>query len=284
VESFSIWHLLIISIVLVSLTAYLLDKPKNRNDANSIKQADIGNQSNINYYEIIADEISNGSVVRHLWDRAVAESDGDKEKVQTAYTRYRIDDLKGSSKIQVLIDDMPHKRINADLEHDLQNHGSWTANLQNLYKAILGEKNSIYYLMRFEHFDQQLPGLKASWNWPAFFFGGVWALYRKMYVWFFAVLGIAIIANIFYMAGSPGIGALIHIAAQIAFTVYANSLYHDSVKKKIAFAQLTIKDELRLLEYLRYKGGVNTWVIWVFGVIPLIGIMAAILLPMFARQ
>ena len=70
----------------------------------------------------------------------------------------------------------------------------------------------------------------------------------------------------------------------IAFTIYANSLYHNSVKKKIAIAQLTVKDESKLHELLRYKGGVHTWVIWVFGLVPVIGILAAILIPMFARH
>jgi len=34
--------------------------------------------------------------------------------------------------------------------------------MRNLYEAILGEKNRIYYLMKFESFDQQGPGLKCS--------------------------------------------------------------------------------------------------------------------------
>lgn len=153
--------------------------------------------------------------------------------------------------------------------------------MQNLYEAILGEKKRIYYLTKFELFDQQPPGLKASWNWPAFLCGGVWALYRKMYGWFFAFWGVAILSNIFEKAGSPGIGALVFLAPWIAFTIYANSLYHSSVKKKIAVAQFTVKDESKLLEYLRYKGGVHAWVIWFFGLIPLIGILAAIAIPAY---
>lgn len=156
--------------------------------------------------------------------------------------------------------------------------------MQHLYKAVLGMKNRIYYLTKFEQFDQQPPGLKASWNWPAFVCGGVWALYRKMYGWFFAFLGIAVLANIFDKAGSPGLGVLVFLAPWVAFTIYANSLYHGSVKKKIAVAQITVKDESKLIEYLRYKGGVHTWVIWIFGLLPVIGILAAILIPVFARH
>lgn len=156
------------------------------------------------------------------------------------------------------------------------------ANMQNLYEAILGEKNRIYYLTTFEQFDQQGLGLKASWNWPAFLCGGAWALYRKMYGWFFAFWGVAALSNIFKKAGSPGLGAIIFLVPWIAFTIYANSLYHNSVKKKIAIAQLTVKDESKLHELLRYKGGVHTWAIWVFGLGPVIGV--AILILMFARH
>lgn len=155
--------------------------------------------------------------------------------------------------------------------------------MQNLYEAILGDKNSFYYLSKFEQFDQQGPGLKASWNWPAFFFGGIWALYRKMYGWFFAFWGIAFLSIIFEKGGSPSLSAIVLIAPWIAFTIYANSLYHGNIKKKIAVVQLTVKDESKLLKYLKNKGGVHTWVIWVSVLLPLIGIVAAILIPTFAR-
>ena len=105
-----------------------------------------------------------------------------------------------------------------------------------------------------------------------------------MYGWFFAFLGIAFLSNIFEKAGSPGLSAIVFFVPWIAFTIYADSLYHNSIKKKIAVAQLTVKEEPKLLEYLRYKGGVQTWVIWVFGGLPVIGILAAILIPMFARH
>jgi hypothetical protein len=156
--------------------------------------------------------------------------------------------------------------------------------MQDLYEAILGEKNRVHYLTKFEQFDQQGLGLKASWNWPAFLFGGLWALYRKMYGWFFAFLGIAVLSNIVEKAGYPALGALVFFGPWIAFTIFSNSFYHGSVKKKIAAAELTVTDRSKLLEFLRYKGGVHTWVIWVFGLLPFVGILTAILIPMFVRH
>lgn len=152
--------------------------------------------------------------------------------------------------------------------------------MQKLYEAILGEKNRIYYLMKFDSFDQSGPGLKASWNWFAALFCGVWALYRKMYGWFFAWWGLVTLFNISEETGSSDLILVPFIAAQILFGVYANSLYHNSIKKKIAVAQLEIEDESKLLEYLRYKGGVNTWVWWVWISFFVLGVLAAIFLPM----
>lgn len=154
-------------------------------------------------------------------------------------------------------------------------------NIRDLYEAILGEKNRIYYLAKFDEFDQQAPGLKATWNWPAFFFCGSWALYRKMYIWFFAFLGIWIISIIFEKAGFPVLGFLLLLGPWIAFTIFANSLYYGSVKKKIAVAQLSIRDGSRLREFLRHRGGVHTWVVWVCCLLFVTGIMAAISIPQF---
>ncbi|MBZ0095853.1 MAG: DnaJ domain-containing protein [Sulfuricella sp.] len=149
-----------------------------------------------------------------------------------------------------------------------------------LYEAIIGEKNTAYYLAKFDQFDQQAPGLKASWNWPAFFCTAAWALYRKMYGWFFAILGVSVILNVTEDAGAP-VSRFVTLAAMAAFGVYANSLYHGKVKEEIAAAQLTVRDEPKLLAYLRQKGGVHLWVIWVFGLVCVIGILAAISLPAY---
>lgn len=155
------------------------------------------------------------------------------------------------------------------------------------YEAVLGEKNKIYYQTKFEEFDKRGPGLKASWNWPAFFVSNGWALYRKMYGWFFALLGTYLIASLFEKANLLGLSVLFYFVPWIAFAVFANSLYQRNLKKKIAVAQSTIQNEQKLIAYLHYKGGVHTWVVWVGGAfvaISAIGILVAILIPMFAGK
>ena len=156
--------------------------------------------------------------------------------------------------------------------------------MRQLYEAILGEKNRIYYQTKFDQFDKKGGGIIASWNWPALLLTGIWALYRKMYGWFFLFWGLATISNILEKSGASGLSAIILGVPAILFAIFSNSLYHKKVIKKIAKAKNDIDDESKLLEYLKYKGGVNTWVIWVFGAIPVIGILAAILIPMFAGK
>lgn len=150
--------------------------------------------------------------------------------------------------------------------------------MATLYEAILGEKNRRYYLNKFRQFDEPSPGSRVSWNGAAFIFTGLWALYRKMYGWFFAFWGVVAVANIFKVAGSTG-GAVISFGACVAFAIFANSLYHRSIRKKIAVAQLNIKDESKCLERLRKKGGVLTWVIWVFLAMLILGLLMAIIIP-----
>ena len=74
------------------------------------------------------------------------------------------------------------------------------------------------------------------------------------------------------------------VIPSILFAIFSNSLYHRKVVKKIAKAKSEIEDESELLEYLKYKGGVNSWVIWVVVVIPVIGILAAIIIPMLVGK
>ena len=156
--------------------------------------------------------------------------------------------------------------------------------MRELYNAVIGQNNKNYYLAKFESFDKQGVGLKPSWNWSALFATGVWALYRKMYGWFFIWWGLVSLSSILEKSGSVVLSVLSVVVSTIVFAVYANSLYYNKVKEEIAEAQLNTSDESKLFGYLKRKGGVHKWVIWVFGAIPIIGIGLAILLPMVADK
>ena len=156
--------------------------------------------------------------------------------------------------------------------------------MRELYNAVIGKNNKNYYLAKFESFDKQGVGLKPSWNWSALFATGGWALYRKMYGWFFVWWGVLSLSSILEKSGSSVVSGLIVLVSLIVFSTYADSIYHNKVKTKIAVGQLTFRDDSSLLEYLNRKGGVHKWVVWVFGAISIIGVVAAIVLPIIVES
>lgn len=149
------------------------------------------------------------------------------------------------------------------------------------YEAFVGPKNGIYYLAKFDAIERRGGGARATWNWPAFLFNAVWALYRKMYGWFFVFWGVAFVSSIIEKAGSPGISALIIVASMVLFGLYANAIYYRRAKRTIAEVSTAVDEPSKRITYLRAKGGVHVWAPWVFISIPAVGILAAVLLPLF---
>jgi hypothetical protein len=152
-----------------------------------------------------------------------------------------------------------------------------------LYEAVLAGCRADYYLPRFAEFDKGGGKHIRGWNWGAFFGGGVWALYRKMYGWFFAFWGLSFLALIFQAKVSPVFGALVIMIPWGAFTINANSLYHRHVRMRISAAG-GINHPAELLAHLRRKGGVHRWVLWIFIGLPLLGFLAAIVIPQLNKS
>jgi hypothetical protein len=142
--------------------------------------------------------------------------------------------------------------------------------MQNLYKVVIGENKSPYYLDKFQQFDQLGLGLTISWNWSAFLVSGLWLLYRKIYLWFFAywIGGGSVVYLVIFSRLDSSIAADIILflifALHLFFGIYGNSIYHKSVNKKIAAAQLIFKDEEQLVNALYAKGGVSAGGVWAF--------------------
>ena len=153
-----------------------------------------------------------------------------------------------------------------------------------LYTALIGKKRLDYYLKRFESFDDRGGGLIPSWNWAAFFFTWLWVLYRKMYAAFFVVLGISVIWAIIdatLSLDSPLYNLISIVLWLFCFGIYGNALYYRHTIRKIAKARTTLPDAEKILSYIQSKGGVHVWVIWVFLLIPIGGILAAIAIPAY---
>lgn len=106
-----------------------------------------------------------------------------------------------------------------------------------------------------------------------------------MYGWAFIYLVISLILSAFAEGASDNPSAFLpSFVFWISFPIVANSLYHNNVKRRISAALHTIKEEKKLLAYLRKEGGVHMWVIWVFCGIPIFWILFAILIPMITRN
>ncbi len=229
-------------------------------------------------------EIEEGRLDKGAWARAFAESGGDESKAKALYIKARVEminALPAWSDTQPPVQDIPRKRIDPKTS---DGRDSQTSHPVEYYEVALGDKNADYYLDKFLAFDRNGTGLHASWNWAAFFFTGFWALYRKMYGWFFAWWAVSTVVTIFSKVPNAqlqqGLGIVV-LAFWLGFSTLANSVYHRKIKARIAVAQKSTDDTSRVTRRLASGAGVSTWVTYIFGAIPIIGIVAAVALPAY---
>lgn len=97
-----------------------------------------------------------------------------------------------------------------------------------------------YYKMAFKRLEKEG---KHTWNWAAFFFGYVWALYRKMYLYAFLYIVLSYILDFIIKFGIDSqtssielvfIKLISSIFLGIIWGYYGNYLYYRTVKKRIA--------------------------------------------------
>ncbi len=115
------------------------------------------------------------------------------------------------------------------------------------FRAFVGKKSD-FYLRKFRYFKERGTNVFAlTWNWPAFFLGFIWMLYRKMYLWSLAA---------FFIAFTPVAFPL----TMIVWGTVGNYLYYLQARKKI----LEYKTEAIPQPFsLGELGGVNRWVWWI---------------------
>jgi hypothetical protein len=136
-------------------------------------------------------------------------------------------------------------------------------------EALIGERHTEYYQKRFALFDKRGGRYFPTWNWPAFLFMGVWALYRRMNgnFWKFAVFfGPASFLE--EILGEEGIFILMWIATAIFYGLTGDFYYYRhirSLEEKI--------DPDASEDALRQKGGVKAWVPYVFGTVGAIALL-----------
>lgn len=164
---------------------------------------------------------------------------------------------------------------------------------QALYTAVIGPKNTQYYLQKFAQLEQN-GKLKATWHWPAFFVTFYWFLYRKMWlnalIYFFlpyiVMIPIGIIAAIAGKSTTAdlilGISYLLFLAGIFLLPpMYANALYYRHCQKLIAKAKTSSSNHQRQLGELAGKGGTSNILLIVILILSLVGILAAIAIPAY---
>lgn len=158
---------------------------------------------------------------------------------------------------------------------------------ENRYRAAVGPRGD-FYVPRFLSFDEG--GSKVSWNWPAFFLGILWMLYRRMWstAGYLFLISIAleivqgvVLAPQFGKQTSDRIGYATTIGCMIVVGMFANALYQGRIKRRIAQVSRSGLDDLQAFRALE-RGPHTSWVFVIMvAVIFVVGILAAIAIPAY---
>ncbi|MGH8262321.1 MAG: pilin [Steroidobacteraceae bacterium] len=158
------------------------------------------------------------------------------------------------------------------------------------YGAAVGPR-AHFYVPKFLRFDAGES--RISWNWPAFFIGVLWMLYRRMWstaVYLFLIsLGLGLIEGLILERflgerTSDLISYATTLICMIVVGVFANTLYHARIKRRIAQLVQSGRDEFQVVRALE-RGPHTSWagviIVAVFLVVAFIGIIAAIAIPAY---
>lgn len=141
-------------------------------------------------------------------------------------------------------------RIN-DKSHNIYDHDN--ISIDEL-ATFIGSNNTNYYLkyINIMHSNSKF----ISWNWPSFFLGPYWLLYRKVYDLAFILTALTITFSLVFDSGMPGILLLI---VRITLALFANAIYLNVCKRKIKTVKAGIKNlsTTQYIEKLHKKGGVT---------------------------
>ena len=134
--------------------------------------------------------------------------------------------------------------------------------------AMVGTKQE-YYIPKFREMKSQ--NKKTTWNWVAFFFTPYWFMYRKMYGYGFAALGVAFLVSLF----NAPIIAFLSLGGYITIGLFANYIYMQWVEKNANQAK-TMNEPFRT-QFIQKNSGVNSTalILTIVGWVVLIGLVSA---------
>ena len=104
-------------------------------------------------------------------------------------------------------------------------------------------KNTDYYVSCFQKLKWS--GKRTSWNWPAFFAGPWWMVYRKLYGWAAGY----VLLNL--LLAPEGVGIITWVISGL----FANYIYMQHIENLTAEAKRLYGEQRT--QFIRKKGGVN---------------------------
>lgn len=144
-----------------------------------------------------------------------------------------------------------YKNYSNNTQNNNSTNGNFNYNTisKDEFIAFLGPKNPSYYLKYMDKYNSDKKF--TSWNWPSFFLGIYWLLYRKLYL--VAVIYFALNCAIKFIFDTSSVSLLF----RIMFAVFANCIYIRSAENKIKKVKAS-KSSLSYNQYFRelqQKGG-----------------------------
>ena len=139
------------------------------------------------------------------------------------------------------------------------------------FETYLGPRSD-YFLKRFAHL--QAGGGMWSWNWSAFWLGGLWAFYRKLWIPGAAVL----LAQVVLVEILPTAAKPLAWLVDLPFAAVANWLYLQQVERHVAGARAAGGDDGDVRVRLIVRGGTTyvpfllaaaIWLVLMFRNLPL---------------
>ena len=160
------------------------------------------------------------------------------------------------------MNDYSYNRHNYDNKQSINETTNKSSNIYNNnnnisieeFSAFIGNHNTDYYL---EHIHKMKSNNRfLSWNWPCFFLGPYWFLYRKLYSIASILIALTISLSLIFHSKTPMFFTLL---VRIILAIFANAIYLNICARKIKTVK-TIIANLSTTQYinkLHKKGGVN---------------------------
>jgi Protein of unknown function (DUF2628) len=141
-----------------------------------------------------------------------------------------------------------------------------TAIDEDLFRRFIGPNQNYYINIWKRGLSENQRGrfvMARSWNWPAALCFFPWALYRKMWLWAFAVP----VATVVVTVAIPSINSLSAHLVQMGLTGWwANALYLSRTTRKFEKLISASVSEAQLLTQLDKAGGVSKVAAWFGGI------------------